>query len=141
MRGHKRCGVTFFGVFLQEATLRTVSLLPQHSANVLSVLQSLPSGGSLSAKFGQARGAPRACPNVYQITCHCLRCAPQKVVIVDARSYAAAVANRARGGGVECHEYYPSSEVVFMNLPNIHAVRKSFQALRALLAAPTDHAK
>ncbi|KAF0295721.1 Myotubularin-related protein 3 [Amphibalanus amphitrite] len=62
----------------------------------------------------------------------------EKVVIVDARSYAAAVANRARGGGVECNEYYPNSEVVFMNLPNIHTVRKAFQALRALLSAPTD---
>ena len=67
--------------------------------------------------------------------------APQSVVIVDARSYAAAVANRARGGGVECIEYYPNCEVVFMNLPNIHAVRKAFQALRALLSAPTDQAK
>ena len=60
---------------------------------------------------------------------------------MDARSYAAAVANRARGGGVECNEYYPNSEVVFMNLPNIHTVRKAFQALRTLLSAPTDHNK
>ncbi len=59
-----------------------------------------------------------------------------KVLIVDARSYAAAVGNRARGGGVECEEYYPNTEIVFMNLANIHGVRKSFQALRTLLNTP-----
>ena len=63
-----------------------------------------------------------------------------KVLMVDARSYAAAVGNRARGGGVECEEYYENTEVVFMNLANIHSIRKSFQALRALLNSPSDHA-
>ena len=61
-----------------------------------------------------------------------------KVLMVDARSYAAAVGNRARGGGVECEEYYENTEVVFMNLANIHTIRKSFQALRVLLNAPSD---
>ena len=55
-----------------------------------------------------------------------------KVLIVDARSYPAAVGNRARGGGVECIEYYPFAEIIFMSLGNIHNIRKSFQALRAL---------
>ena len=55
-----------------------------------------------------------------------------KVLIVDARSYPAAVGNRARGGGVECIEYYPFAEIVFMSLGNIHNIRKSFQALRTL---------
>lgn len=63
-----------------------------------------------------------------------------KVLMVDARSYAAAVGNRARGGGVECEEYYENTEVVFMNLANIHSIRKSFQALRALLNSPSDQA-
>lgn len=57
---------------------------------------------------------------------------PKKVLIVDARSYAAAVGNRARGGGVEYPEYYPTSEIQFMGLANIHVVRKSFQALRTI---------
>lgn len=61
-----------------------------------------------------------------------------KVLIVDARSYAAALGNRARGGGVECEEYYTNSEVVFMNLPNIHTIRKSFQALRSLCSSSVD---
>lgn len=63
---------------------------------------------------------------------------PKKVLIVDARSYASAVTNRARGGGVECPEYYTSAEIQFMNLGNIHAIRKSFHALRFLCASPPD---
>ena len=47
----------------------------------------------------------------------------KQVLIIDARSYAAAVGNRARGGGVECPEYYPNSEILFMNLANIHSIR------------------
>ena len=60
------------------------------------------------------------------------------VLILDARSYAAAVGNRARGGGVECPEYYPNTEILFMNLANIHSIRKSFQALRVLCNSPAD---
>jgi myotubularin-related protein 3/4 len=63
---------------------------------------------------------------------------PKKILIVDARSYASAVTNRARGGGVECAEYYTSAEIQFMNLGNIHAIRKSFHALRFLCASPSD---
>ena len=48
---------------------------------------------------------------------------------MDARSYAAAVGNRARGGGVECPEYYPNAEITFMNLANIHTIRQSHQKL------------
>lgn len=55
---------------------------------------------------------------------------PHKLLILDARSYAAAVANRAKGGGCECPEYYPNCEVVFMGMANIHSIRKSFQSLR-----------
>ena len=62
----------------------------------------------------------------------------RKVLIVDARSYAAAVGNRARGGGVEGPEYYPNTEIQFMNLANIHSIRKSFQSLRALCHSPPD---
>lgn len=54
------------------------------------------------------------------------------MLIVDARSYATAVANRARGGGCEFPQYYPQCDIEFMNLANIHAVRKSFILLRSL---------
>lgn len=65
----------------------------------------------------------------------------QKVLIVDARSYTTAVANRARGGGCECPEYYPSCDIQFMNLPNIHSIRKSFHAVRQLCASDADQPK
>ncbi|XP_044171154.1 myotubularin-related protein 4-like [Acropora millepora] len=63
---------------------------------------------------------------------------PRKVLIVDARAYSAAVVNRAKGGGCECEEYYPGCEVLFMNLANIHTIRKSFQSLRTLCSGPRD---
>ncbi|XP_054730884.1 myotubularin-related protein 4 isoform X2 [Anastrepha obliqua] len=62
----------------------------------------------------------------------------RKILIVDARSYASAVTNRARGGGCECIEYYPCAEIEFMNLGNIHVIRRSFHALRQLCASPPD---
>ncbi|XP_065107130.1 phosphatidylinositol-3,5-bisphosphate 3-phosphatase MTMR3 isoform X1 [Paramisgurnus dabryanus] len=63
---------------------------------------------------------------------------PQKLLIMDARSYAAAVANRAKGGGCECPEYYPSCEVMFMGMANIHSIRRSFQSLRTVCAQVPD---
>ncbi|KAM6906898.1 phosphatidylinositol-3,5-bisphosphate 3-phosphatase MTMR4 isoform 2-T2 [Xenentodon cancila] len=63
---------------------------------------------------------------------------PQKLLILDARSYTAAVANRAKGGGCECEEYYPNCEVMFMGMANIHAIRNSFQALRAVCSQIPD---
>ncbi|XP_014664007.1 PREDICTED: myotubularin-related protein 3-like isoform X2 [Priapulus caudatus] len=62
------------------------------------------------------------------------------VLVLDARSYTAAVANRAKGGGCECAEYYPNCDIQFMGLANIHAIRKSFQAMRQLCASPSDQA-
>nr|XP_022920445.1 myotubularin-related protein 3 [Onthophagus taurus]XP_022920446.1 myotubularin-related protein 3 [Onthophagus taurus]XP_022920447.1 myotubularin-related protein 3 [Onthophagus taurus] len=62
----------------------------------------------------------------------------KKVLIMDARSYTTAVANRARGGGCECPEYYPCCEIQFMNLANIHSIRKSFHALRQLCTSSAD---
>lgn len=57
---------------------------------------------------------------------------------MDARSYGSAVANRARGGGCECAEYYDNCEIQFMNLPNIHSIRKSFHGLRGLCSSPSE---
>ncbi|KAJ8368362.1 hypothetical protein SKAU_G00083900 [Synaphobranchus kaupii] len=64
--------------------------------------------------------------------------APQKLLILDARSYPAAVANRAKGGGSECEEYYPHCEVKFMGMANIHSIRNSFQSLRAVCCQIPD---
>lgn len=60
-------------------------------------------------------------------------------MIIDARSYASAVTNRARGGGCECTEYYTEADIDFMNLGNIHTIRKSFHQLRQLCASPPDN--
>ncbi|UJR13918.1 hypothetical protein I4U23_000923 [Adineta vaga] len=57
-----------------------------------------------------------------------------RLLILDARSYAAAIANRAKGGGFEYPPYYTDCDVQFMNLPNIHAIRKSAQMLRVAIA-------
>ncbi|XP_066262089.1 myotubularin-related protein 4 isoform X2 [Euwallacea similis] len=62
----------------------------------------------------------------------------KKLLIMDARSYTTAVANRARGGGCEYIEYYPNCEIQFMNLANIHSIRKSFHALRQLCMTSAD---
>ncbi len=37
-------------------------------------------------------------------------------------------------------EYYVNAEIQFMNLANIHTIRKSFQALRALCSSTPDTA-
>ncbi|KAI1293543.1 Myotubularin-related protein 3 [Halotydeus destructor] len=77
--------------------------------------------------------------NAYLTSCLGSEQDTKKLLVVDARSYPAAVANRAKGGGVECAEYYPCSEVQFMGLANIHAVRKSFHALRCLTDVTPDN--
>ena len=61
-----------------------------------------------------------------------------KMLIIDARSYAAAMANRAKGGGCECSEYYQRCEVHFMNLANIHSIRKSYHAIRSVCEAYSE---
>ena len=60
------------------------------------------------------------------------------MLVLDARSYTAAWANRAKGGGFENPEYYQKCEVQFMGLANIHSIRSSFQQLRTLLASETQ---
>uniref|UniRef100_A0A914XA33 Lateral signaling target protein 2 homolog n=1 Tax=Plectus sambesii TaxID=2011161 RepID=A0A914XA33_9BILA len=62
----------------------------------------------------------------------------KSMLILDARSYTAAWANRAKGGGFESTEYYQKTELQFMGLPNIHNIRYSFQQLRQLLTSQID---
>lgn len=61
-----------------------------------------------------------------------------KMLIIDARSYTAAMANRAKGGGCECSEYYQRCEVQFMNLANIHSIRNSFNSIRSVCEAYSE---
>jgi myotubularin-related protein 1/2 len=50
-----------------------------------------------------------------------------KLVILDARPSVNAKANRAKGGG---YEDYPWCTLRFMDIQNIHVVRKSLNALK-----------
>ena len=55
------------------------------------------------------------------------------LLILDLRSYTAALGNRAKGGGCEHQDYYVNCEIRYKGLANIHSVRKSFMNLRLLL--------
>ena len=55
-----------------------------------------------------------------------------RLCIVDCRSYTASIGNKVKGGGTEYTEYY-DCDIEYLNLPNIHIVRKSFYSLTALL--------
>uniref|UniRef100_A0A1I8HVH3 Protein-tyrosine-phosphatase n=1 Tax=Macrostomum lignano TaxID=282301 RepID=A0A1I8HVH3_9PLAT len=58
-----------------------------------------------------------------------------KVLVADARPYSAALGNGTMGGGYERPEYYSGTEIEYLGLPNLHAVRNSFTAMRVLLSA------
>uniref|UniRef100_A0A0N5A906 Phosphatidylinositol-3-phosphatase n=1 Tax=Syphacia muris TaxID=451379 RepID=A0A0N5A906_9BILA len=60
------------------------------------------------------------------------------LLIIDARSYTAALGNRAKGGGVELPDYYKETEVEYMSLPNIHNIRYAFHQLRSVLENKYD---
>ena len=55
------------------------------------------------------------------------------IYIIDCRSRASAMANRAAGAGYESQTNYPSSKIDFYGICNIHAVRDSYKSLAALL--------
>ncbi|XP_053131055.1 myotubularin-related protein 4 isoform X1 [Hemicordylus capensis] len=97
-------------------------------------------GGALHTGLTDGNEACDAGFDSSLMACSSVECSatPQKLLILDARSYTAAVANRAKGGGCECEEYYPNCEVVFMGMANIHSIRNSFQYLRAVCSQMPD---
>nr|XP_048305882.1 myotubularin-related protein 3 isoform X4 [Myodes glareolus] len=118
---------------------------------VQSVAKACASDSQSSISKGSTRNSCREFPNGGDLSdvefdsslsnasgAESLALQPQKLLILDARSYAAAVANRAKGGGCECPEYYPNCEVVFMGMANIHSIRRSFQSLRLLCTQMPD---
>ncbi|KAJ0402451.1 hypothetical protein P43SY_000604 [Pythium insidiosum] len=52
--------------------------------------------------------------------------------IIDCRPMSNALANRAKGYGVESTDNYKNCTVSFMNIPNIHSMRDSMKKLRSL---------
>jgi myotubularin-related protein 1/2 len=55
-----------------------------------------------------------------------------KLFIMDARPMANAVANKAKGGGYESEDAYQNSEVVFLDIHNIHVMRESLRKLKGM---------
>lgn len=51
----------------------------------------------------------------------------------------AAFGNKVAGKGYESEEFYPNCRVEFLNIPNIHAVRDSYN--KALRAAQGDDSR
>lgn len=64
-----------------------------------------------------------------------------KIYIMDARPSANAVANKARGGGYENEDFYQNAEVIYLDIPNIHAVRESWKKLKELVYPGTNEQK
>lgn len=55
--------------------------------------------------------------------------------IYDARNYIAALGNKFSGKGYESTEFYRNIEIEFLNIPNIHAVRESYnKVLKAVVS-------
>jgi hypothetical protein len=50
--------------------------------------------------------------------------------IIDARPKVSARANKVKGKGFEHSAYYTSCKMYFMNIPNIHKIRASYEALK-----------
>ena len=46
--------------------------------------------------------------------------------IYDARGYYAALGNKVSGKGYESEEFYTNCKLEFLNIPNIHKVRESY---------------
>lgn len=53
-----------------------------------------------------------------------------RIYIYDARPKVNAVANMARGGGYENEDHYPSAELVFLDIHNIHVMRESLRKVK-----------
>ncbi|EAL71986.1 hypothetical protein DDB_G0269272 [Dictyostelium discoideum AX4] len=69
--------------------------------------------------------------------------APSKTLyLIDARPKLNAYANTANGAGFENIHNYPNCKLVFMNIPNIHVIRKSLEKLTSSMRSSTrdkDH--
>ena len=54
-----------------------------------------------------------------------------ELAILDARPRLNAIANTARGGGVENANHYPNASLAYLNIDNIHVVRDAMLSLRS----------
>ncbi|TMW68529.1 hypothetical protein Poli38472_005997 [Pythium oligandrum] len=58
--------------------------------------------------------------------------------IIDCRPMSNALANRAKGYGVESSDNYKNCTISFMNIPNIHTMRDSMKRLRTLCLSTSN---
>lgn len=64
-----------------------------------------------------------------------------KLVIMDARPSANAIANKAKGGGYESEEAYKNVEIHFLDIHNIHVMRESLRKVKEVCYPTTDDCK
>lgn len=64
-----------------------------------------------------------------------------KMIIMDARPTANAIANKAKGGGYESEDAYQNAELVFLDIHNIHVMRESLRKLKELVYPNIDETK
>ncbi|XP_074621963.1 phosphatidylinositol-3,5-bisphosphate 3-phosphatase MTMR2-like isoform X2 [Acropora palmata] len=61
-----------------------------------------------------------------------------KLLIMDARPKINALANQAKGGGYEVQENYQNTELVFLDIANIHVMRESQRKLKDICFPTID---
>uniref|UniRef100_A0A915JYV0 phosphatidylinositol-3,5-bisphosphate 3-phosphatase n=1 Tax=Romanomermis culicivorax TaxID=13658 RepID=A0A915JYV0_ROMCU len=61
-----------------------------------------------------------------------------KLYIMDARPELNAKVNKAKGGGFESEEAYPNTELLFLDIQNIHVMRESYRKLKDLCFPKID---
>ena len=64
-----------------------------------------------------------------------------KLLIMDARPSANAIANKAKGGGYESEDAYKNVELIFLDIHNIHVMRESLRKLKDICFPATDDTK
>lgn len=65
----------------------------------------------------------------------------KKLHIYDARPFMNAIGNKIAGKGYENTSSYQNSEIVFLEIHNIHKVRESFLKLVSVCATPDSESQ
>ena len=97
--------------------------------------------GSCIWRSSQTRGGLSNYPNKGDVLLLTLISNNKKLFIYDARPYLNAMANKLKGAGYENTNNYPDIdiELTFCGMPNIHAVRNSYQKLMNTVAYNTNN--
>lgn len=63
-----------------------------------------------------------------------------KLTIFDARQSSVALSNKAKDGGYENEMFYPNTELIFLEIPNIHVIRESLRKIKDVIYPTIDGA-